>query len=95
MSLAINAAKVTAVLLAGRWYAVKPGSFDLDSYEFLDGPTSGHHMVLHGGGRSGVCATGFCFVQIREDPVTGETAAVDGTVAGPLTAVQAVRYDTE
>jgi hypothetical protein len=89
VSLAIDTDHVTAVLLTDGWHHVTDQSFDVDSFEFLywgrtqckdhDDP-----VIVHGGGRSGVCAAGFAF---RTD---------DGThVAGPLTAVLAVRYTTQ
>lgn len=79
MSLAINAGAVQAVLLE-RWHTVQPGSFSIDSYEFLDGDDD-RAFVLHGGGRSGVCASGFEFQ--KTDNIW---------IAGPLTAIQAVSY---
>lgn len=79
MSLLINAESVAAVLIAGEWHDCEPKSFTLDSYEFAedDGQDA---FVLHAGGRSGVCATGFQFTDKR-----------GATVYGPLTSVQAVR----
>ena len=82
MSLAINAEKVFAVLLGDDWYDVVAGSFYLDSYEFVE-DDSDDAYVLHPGGRSGVCATGFSF-KSRADK--------SFTTTGPLTAIQAVRY---
>lgn len=78
MSLAIDTATVTNVLLAGEWHEVARGSFSLDSYEYVEDDD-----VVHGGGHSGVCATGFAFV-----PRGGNGSSV---VSGPLTAIQAVR----
>ncbi len=75
----INTDAVTAVLIAGTWYEMDDGSFDLDSYEFMDGEGG---CCIHGGGASGVCATGYVF-KIRGRSVR---------MSGPLTAVQAVRY---
>jgi len=78
VSLAIDANAVTAVLLADGWHVTDTNSFDLDSFEFIDG---NDQDTLHAGGDSGVCATGFAFSE-------------DGQrVAGPLTSVIAVRYD--
>lgn len=76
MSIAIQVDNVTAVLLADGWHDVADDTFDLDSYEYLHGD-----HLLHGGGNSGVCATGFTF---RE---TGGQL-----LSGPLTAVLAVRH---
>ncbi|MFJ8935372.1 hypothetical protein ACIRL0_06585 [Streptomyces sp. NPDC102365] len=76
MSLYIDVDRVTQVLLADKWLPVADGSFNLDSYEF-------HYQdnLLHGGGNSGVSSTGFVF------------KSTDGDyVAGPLTAIKAVRY---
>ena len=74
VSLNINVDKVQAVLLADGWHEVVGKSFDLDAYEFHD-----NDVVVHGGGQSGVCATGFRF------------KTKDGVLTGPLTAVLAVR----
>jgi hypothetical protein len=86
MSLAINQHKITRVLLADGWHECQ--RFGTDSYEFgayywdhewgLDGAP--RFDLVHGGGQSGVCATGFAFT----DAATGEQ------IAGPLTAVLAV-----
>ncbi len=79
MSLAIDVDEVTEVLLADGWHTVSDKSFELDAYEYT---WSGE--VAHGGGSSGVCATGFAF---REDWATPPRL-----MAGPLTAILAVRY---
>lgn len=84
MSLQINESKITRVLLADGWHDCQ--GFGLDAYEFgtyhrAQGYTSGFDFtVSHGGGQSGVCATGFTF----NDESTGTQ------VAGPLTAILAV-----
>lgn len=75
MSLYIEVDEVTEVLLADGWHAVTDKSFNLDSYEYHWGET-----VLHGGGNSGVCATGYTFVDADGD-----------TLFGPLTALLAVK----
>lgn len=91
MSLAIDVDKVKAVLLADGWHEVQNDSFALDSYEYL---WSGRHgwtvadayehdrepMIMHGGGASDVCATGFTFQNGAD------------RLGGPLTAILAVRY---
>lgn len=78
MSLAIEVDDVTAVLLADGWHTVANKSFALDSYEYVWGADD---QVMHGGGNSAICATGFTF--------TTENGST--MVAGPLTAVLAVR----
>lgn len=84
MSLAINPDNVVAVLLADGlgWHEVAGDSFDLDSYEFIEPHPNPDRdgLVLHGGGQSGVCATGFAFMDTGGD-----------WLCGPLTAVLAVR----
>ena len=88
MSLAIDPSQVTDVLLADGWHEVTDLSFDLDSYEYVE--RTEHDalgMVLHGGGQSGICATGFRFNELIEED--GEYLA--RAVAGPLTSVLAVR----
>lgn len=78
MSLCIDTDRVQAVLLNDGWHEVLDKSFDLDAYEFVWGSQNG--MTVHGGGNSGVCSTGFAF------------KVKDGVLAGPLTAILAVRY---
>lgn len=62
MSLAIDIDQVTQVLLADGWHQVREDSFYLDSYEYLWNH-EGHNSpeLVHGGGNSGICATGFGF----------------------------------
>jgi hypothetical protein len=87
MSLAIDPDSVTHVLLADSegWHEVDHGTFDLDAYEYViahEGPLESGD-ILHGGGQSGVCATGFTF---RSGMYR---------VSGPLTAIVAVRTAAE
>lgn len=85
MSLVIDVDQVTEVLLAGGWLAVTDKSFTVDAYEYLWWPNersreTGDPTLLHGGGNSGVCATGFSF------------KTSDGQiVSGPLTTILAVK----
>ena len=86
MSLQINEPKITRVLLADGWHDCK--GFGIDAYEFgaycwdrewgLAGAP--RFDMSHGGGQSGVCASGFMFT----DTASGEQ------IARPLTAVLAV-----
>ncbi|MGC5565323.1 hypothetical protein ACPYPG_21145 [Streptomyces sp. FR-108] len=76
MSLYIDVDRINRVLLSDQWLPVTEGSFDLDSYEYQH-----EGQLLHGGGSSGVCSTGFAFKVLNGD-----------WVAGPLTAIQAVQY---
>jgi hypothetical protein len=46
MSLAIQAEDVIEVLLHDRWYDVKPGTFDIDIYEFSGTLSGGHEKLL-------------------------------------------------
>jgi hypothetical protein len=59
------------------WWHIEDGTFDLDAYEYIEDTG----LVLHGGGQGGICSTGFRF-QINGGD----------WVAGPLTAIVAVRY---
>jgi hypothetical protein len=94
VSLAINPDHVTEVLLADGWHQVDDmapdrSSFDLDSYEYeLPHPDDNREgLVLHGGGQSGICATGFTFTEpVYED---GECHLCQ--ITGPLTSILAVR----
>lgn len=88
MSLAINVDNVVSVLLADGWHAVANASFNLDSYEYIWWSPHANHTrddpdVLHGGGQSGVCATGFSF---EENDAPGHRCS------GPLTAILAVHH---
>lgn len=88
MSLLIDINRVESVLLADGWHDVVDGSFDLDAYEFGTWEqnreyTSGKEFrAVHGGGQSGVCATGFSFKTNHEATL----------ISGPLTAILAVKY---
>jgi hypothetical protein len=87
VSLAIEVDHVEEVLLADGWHPVTKNSdgvstFSLDSYEFVWEAGGDPNYLLHGGGRSGVCATGFSF---RE-------TAHGARISGPLTAILAVRH---
>jgi hypothetical protein len=82
MSLAINPARIARVLLADGWHGVTKDSFDLDAYEYVEPSPDPHEsgFILHGGGRAGICSTGFIFT----DPETKLT------IIGPLTSILAV-----
>jgi hypothetical protein len=80
VSLHIEPTDVRAVLLADGWHEVEPESFYLDSYEYVYEDDHGELDIAHGGGQSGVCATGFAF----KSPEQLRTC-------GPLTAILAVR----
>lgn len=85
VSLSIDPDKVVAVLLADGWHDVGDGmALDLDAYEFVERDEDGERTVLHGGGQSGICATGFRFVD-----------AGGKTIAGPLTSILAVETATD
>jgi hypothetical protein len=94
MSLGIDVDKVVRVLLADGWHDVHDNSFTLDSYEYLwweggSGPRADRDpMILHGGGRSGVCATGFAFTTLTTPD--GAARRVKRRMSGPLTAILAV-----
>lgn len=92
MSLAINPDFVVAILLADGWHDVTMGSFYLDSFEFVypDSDT-GRMDIAHGGGNSGICATGFRAKVIYDDEDPRSDLAPD--VVGPLTSILAVRSE--
>lgn len=76
MSLAIDVAKVRAVLLPNAgWLDIKVGSFEIDAYEFRTDQT-----VVQSGGQGGVSSVGFRF---RDNS--------NNLVWGPLTTILAVR----
>ena len=76
MSLAIDIGRVTAVLLVDGWHEIRDGTFNLDTYEFQQGDAS-----VHAEGDSGISGTGFSF-----------KSGADEFMAGPLSAILAVRY---
>jgi len=101
MSLAIDVEKVATILLSDGWHVLVKKSFCLDSYEFLSYPDGYDHkkgwhqkdkfggemepMVLHGGGNSGVCATGFSCIEYTKEGRKQE-------LFGPLSSILAVSY---
>lgn len=84
MSLAIDPEDVTHVLLPDGWHHVQPGTFILDSFEFVDGADDSVGGILLGGGREPlVAALGYEFQ---------ERGASEGTtLAGPINRLYAVR----
>lgn len=72
MSLSIEVEKISRVKVGDFLFSIEPGSFSLDSYEYIEGD-----VCIHKGGNSGVCATGFIF----RDRYTRRW------VYGPLTAI--------
>jgi hypothetical protein len=88
VSLEIEPEFVDAVLLSDGWHRVEGESFTLDAYEYVQHnyDDADKDFVLHGGGRSGVCATGYRFSEIVEVDFANRLIEV----AGPLTAIQAV-----
>lgn len=87
MSLAIDIDRIEAVLLADGWHIIAPKSFELDAYEYIreadrDPTKSGTSLWLRFGvGQSPlVPSTGFEFIE------------AGFVVAGPITAILAVRY---
>ena len=77
VSLDIDIEDVAEVLLADGWHVVHGKSFELDAFDFT---LAGRRV--HGGGDSGVCATGFSFVTDQEG----------SRIAGPLTSILALRH---
>lgn len=80
MSLMIDPSTVIAIHLATGRFEVD--SFELDSYEYVQPHPNPDKdgFVLHGGGHSGVCATGFAVTLPGSHVV----------MCGPLTAILAV-----
>jgi hypothetical protein len=80
MSLAIDIDKVSAVCIGGEWELVADASFFLDSYEFVwNRGGERRDRMVHGGGASGICSTGFGF-----------KTKGGSWIYGPLSAIQAV-----
>lgn len=80
MSLAIQCDNVERVLLSDGWHTVYKDSFGLDSYEYLWG-----EQIMHGGGNSGISATGFVFQESFGKKIR--------TFGGPLTSIIAVQFN--
>jgi len=78
MSLAINVDDVVAVLLTDGWHEVYGRSFDIDTYEYK----TGRERFISFDPESGVGVTYMGFVFTSSD---------GDRVAGPMTAIQAVR----
>ena len=77
MSLKIDDLTVNGVLLASGWIDVKPGTFELDAYEFV---RDGKYVYENNGQCPEVCKTG------------AEWTGIDGQIyAAPLTSILAVR----
>ena len=84
VSLDIDIEDVAEVLLADGWHVVHGKSFELDAFDFT---LAGRRV--HGGGDSGVCATGFSFVTDQEgsrSPVRSRRYSRSATVYRTLTA---------
>jgi hypothetical protein len=77
VSLDIDIGDVAEVLLADGWHVVHGKTFELGAFEFTH-----QGRYVHGGGDSGICATGFSFVTDHEG----------SRLAGPLTSILAVRH---
>ena len=77
VSLDIDIEDVLEVLLADGWHVVHGESFELGAFDFTH-----KGRRVHGGGDSGVCATGFSFVTDQEG----------SRLAGPLTSILALRH---
>jgi hypothetical protein len=89
MSLAIDPAQVTAVLLVDGWHHVHGGSFDLEAYEYV-APQPGL-LLFNGEQAATLSATGFSFISYSEELREGKPVRI----AGPITSVLAVRRDVQ
>ncbi len=89
MSLAIDPATVTHVLLADGWHRIEDESFCLDAYEYVEGDLDSL-VLIHGGGASGVCTTGFRFLEDLDGNAGTAHVGDHQCVSGPLTSVLAV-----
>ena len=79
MSLEIEYATVTGVLLSDGWHAVDPKTFDTDAYEFQEGTRVNRRTIVSAGSVAGIPTTGFTF---REDGIQ---------IVGPLTSILALK----
>lgn len=90
MSLAIDVNKVVMVQLADGWHPVIGNSFEFDAYEYGYYAENDSWQILHGGGRNGICATGFRFkttlnIALEQYPFFW--------MCGPLTSIVAVAHE--
>jgi hypothetical protein len=77
MSLAIDPAKVIRVLLADGWHKCAEGSFDLDTYEFIEQYEGGKSRTIFSGGQGKqVPSTGFTFKTPSGDYLYGPITAI-------------------
>lgn len=103
MSLALDIDKVTAVLLSDRrWYSVMEKSFVLDAFEFIfKHEEDDDGEIVHGGGNSGICATGFRFKTSEPWPYEEKSSFLlektNNTffISGPLTSILAVKINNQ
>ena len=87
MSVAIDVDKVISVLLGDGWHSVADDSFLIDSYEYLEGGLP-EGLLVHGGGQSGICASGFSFYEELDQDAGGAFQGDLVRVSGPLTAIR-------
>jgi hypothetical protein len=71
MGLGIDIAKIRAVLLPSGWMDIKPGSFEIGAYEFLD-----ENSVVVAGPPGGAGSSGFRFRDANGNSVCGPVASI-------------------
>jgi hypothetical protein len=62
MSLALEIDDIYQVKIGNEWFDIEDKSLVLDSYEFINNPKKEPlelDYIVHRGGESGICATGF------------------------------------
>jgi hypothetical protein len=93
MSLAIDIDDVRGVLLVDGWHEVEERTFRLDFYEYVEGKSDPELPVqlVHSGGQSGVCETGFSFREPNVDVPKSRWTQIEG----PLTTILAVRTEAQ
>jgi hypothetical protein len=82
MSLGIPCDSIIEVMIGNQWFEVEDNTFVLDAYEYWEDKKFTNERYFAFAKESGVTYEGFCFKDANDG----------GTIAGPVTALQAVKY---
>jgi hypothetical protein len=82
MSLGIPCNSIIEVMIGNKWYLIEQDSFVLDAYEYWTDKSFSDKRFFSFAKESGVTYEGFSFRDAEDG----------GTIAGPVTSIQAVKY---